>query len=127
MTSGKPSSERERGSPEAMLTRVHLVPDEPSASDDFDAKAHDQVAQSIAALVRNEPGGKVIGLEGLWGSGKSTVVRLVRQHLTTEKASGHPRIETRVVVFDAWAHQGDPLRRTFLEAVITELEDAEWL
>lgn len=103
--------------------RVRLLADAPAKSDEFAAKAHERVADAIAALIADEDGGKVVGLEGLWGSGKSTVVGLVRERL----ASGGPETTTRVVVFDAWAHQGDPLRRTFLEAVIRELETAEWL
>jgi len=105
---------------------VVLLADEPSSSDDFDAKAHDQVARAIANLIEHEPGGGVIGLEGTWGSGKSTVVELLCEHLrpaSAKKQLGH----IRTVVFDAWAHQNDPLRRTFLEKVIDELSDAEWL
>jgi hypothetical protein len=77
----------------------------------------------MAQLIVSEDGGKVIGLEGEWGSGKSTVVRLLTDELP-KLATGR---ETRILVFDAWAHQGDPLRRTFLETVIGELETAQWL
>jgi hypothetical protein len=105
--------------------RIRLLADAPAESDEFAAKAHERVADAVAELVVHEPGGKVVGLEGLWGSGKSTVVRLTRERL----ANGGLGTEdvTRVVVFDAWAHQGDPLRRTFLEAVIREVADAGWL
>ncbi len=99
--------------------KVLLLPDEPADEDEFEAKAHNSVAKALAHLIENEPGGKVIGLEGSWGSGKSTIVRLLCKHLEGGK--------TRVVIFDAWGHQGDPLRRSFLEAVIDELERAEWL
>jgi hypothetical protein len=103
--------------------RVRLLADTPAESDEFAAKAHERVASAIASLIVGGDGGKVIGLEGLWGSGKSTVVQLVRETLK----SGQAEATTRVVVFDAWAHQGDPLRRTFLEAVIRELRAADWI
>jgi KAP family P-loop domain len=105
--------------------RIRLLADAPAESDEFAAKAHEHVADAIAELVVREPGGKVVGLEGLWGSGKSTVVRLMRKRLANGDLSTEDL--TRVVVFDAWAHQGDPLRRTFLEAVIREVADAGWL
>jgi hypothetical protein len=115
----------EKSKTQAPAYRVRLLADAPVESDEFAAKAHERVADAIAQLVVREPGGKVVGLEGLWGSGKSTVVRLMRQRLVNGGFSTEE--VTRVVVFDAWAHQGDPLRRTFLEAVISEIADAGWL
>lgn len=44
---------------------VRLLADEPAGADAFAAKAHEGVARAIAQLVEAEPGGKVIGLEGL--------------------------------------------------------------
>ena len=105
--------------------RVLLIPDDPSEADEFAAGAHENVARAIAALIDEGDGGKVIGLEGWWGSGKSTVVRMISKYLTAPRPAGAPA--TRVLVFDAWAHQGDPLRRTFLESVIEDVRQAEWL
>ena len=85
-----------------------LVINEPADSDAFGP--HSRLAQTIAALVRSETGGRTIGLEGRWGIGKSTVVRLLEHELASDP-------ETRLVPFDAWAHEGDPLRRSFLERV----------
>ncbi len=70
--------------------------------------------------MRDEPGGKTIGLEGDWGRGKSTVVGLLKKHLASDPDSS-------VTIFDAWAHQGDPLRRSFLERVINHLEMLKWV
>ena len=100
---------------------TRLLPDEPAAADTLGG-AHERVAAAIADLIRGEDGGKAVGLEGGWGAGKSTVVRLV-----TEKLVEDPAGSTRVAVFDAWAHQGDPLRRTFLEQLIQRLQDAGWV
>lgn len=108
-------------------SRVVLLPDDPSDVDEFDAKAHDTVAKAIADLVQHEPGGKAIGLEGSWGSGKSTVVRLLSKYLLDGNSRTNAQPETRTVIFDAWAHQGDPLRRTFLETLVEELVAAKWL
>ena len=89
-----------------------LVINEPADSDAFGP--HSRLARTIAALVRSETGGRTIGLEGRWGIGKSTVVRLLEHELASDP-------KTRLVPFDAWAHEGDPLRRSFLERVISDL------
>lgn len=112
----------------AARPRIVLLADDPSDSDEFIGKAHENVARAIAQLIDTESGGKVIGLEGSWGSGKSTIVRLLCNQL---RKSGRPDAaiasEIHPVIFDAWAHQGDPLRRAFLETLIKELEGANWL
>lgn len=102
--------------------RIKLLSDVPAEADEFGP--HQRLAEAIAHLVTSEHGGKCIGLEGEWGSGKSTVIRLVRNELDPDEPNHdtpnvvQPAANTLVMVFDAWAHQGDPLRRTFLEKLI---------
>lgn len=65
----------------------------------------------------------MIGLEGGWGSGKTTVINMVSDLL-----EGKSNIT--VFRFDAWAHQGDPLRRTYLESLIVHFQNlrgTNWL
>jgi hypothetical protein len=96
---------------------THLIADTPSEQDAFGS--HRRIAQAIAELMRTSSGGRSIGLSGTWGSGKSTVVQILR-----ELCQGEHYV---VWIFDAWAHEGDPLRRTFLESLIAELRTREWL
>ena len=105
---------------DSKICRTLLLPDTPAGEDLFGA--HDRLANTIVELVVNEDGGKTIGLEGGWGSGKSTVINLIIQKI--EKSE-----DNLVVLFDAWAHQGDPLRRTFLETLISNIqsEKAGWI
>jgi hypothetical protein len=86
---------------------TNLLPDEPTTRDVFGS--HERVASAIAQLVSSETVGRAIAVTGPWGSGKSSVLRMVRERLTGA---------ADVFVFDAWAHEGDPLRRTFLERLI---------
>lgn len=103
---------------EASTCPTRLISDLPAEEDAFGP--HDRLATAIADLVRSEDGGRTIALEGGWGSGKSTVVNLLEQKLDPD-----PNIT--LWVFDAWAHQGDPLRRTFLERLMIHLSESEWV
>jgi len=95
-----------------------ILSDRPSNEDDFGS--HRRIAQAIARLVDKEIGGKAIALEGKWGSGKSTIINLLNERL--KENSNHC-----LIVFDAWAHQGDPLRRTVLESMIKSLQKKQWI
>ena len=97
-----------------------LIADTPAETDAFGS--HERVARAIAEVVQTESGGKAIGLEGGWGAGKSTIVKLISQRLSPTRESAH-----QIAVFDAWSHQNDPLRRTFLESLITRLQGLDWV
>jgi len=98
--------------------RSNLLPDQPANVDEFGS--HQRVANAIFTLINDETGGKAIALIGCWGSGKSTVVELIRKNF-------QDRLDSHIFLFDAWAHQGDPLRRTFLEQQIESLQQVGWL
>ncbi|MBW2118620.1 MAG: hypothetical protein JRH09_11970 [Deltaproteobacteria bacterium] len=88
---------------------TRLLSDLPADDDAFGS--HKRVAQAIVNLIKEEEGGKTIALIGAWGSGKSTVVNFLKNELQNFR-------DTAVFVFDAWAHEGDPLRRSFLERLV---------
>lgn len=62
----------------------------------------------------------MIGLEGGWGSGKTTVINFMQEHLDSEP-------DITLFAFDAWAHERDPLRRSFLESLIRHLQQIKWI
>lgn len=98
--------------------RTNLLSDSPADKDAFGP--HKQLADVIADLVTSSEGSRVIGLAGKWGAGKSTVISLLRELLSQ-------RSNARLFVFDAWAHEGDPLRRNFLERLVDFLVESHWL
>lgn len=112
---------------------VRLLTDDPSTQDFFEGHAHQNIANAMFALLQNEVGGRVIGLEGYWGSGKSTVITLlgvtIRDHQSDHitNLSNTKRATPQLLVFDAWAHQGDPLRKSFLLSLIAQLKEWEWI
>ncbi len=91
---------------------TRLLDDQPT---DNDAFRHRVIAKAISRMINEERGGRAIALTGDWGSGKSTVVQLLGNELRDRRV--------KIITFDAWAHQGDPLRRSFLELAIEELQD----
>lgn len=91
-----------------------LIQDEPTDIDAFGG--HERVASAMHDLLIESTSGFSIGLEGNWGSGKSTIVNMLLAKLSHQSRFRH-------VLFDAWAHQGDPLRRSFLETLIQVLAD----
>lgn len=98
--------------------RVFLLDDRPETTDAFGA--HQRVADAMVSMITSELGGRAVGLEGSWGSGKSTVISLIKKQLADRK-------NYTVITFDAWAHEGDPLRRTYLESIISGLRAKNWL
>ncbi len=102
--------------------RTNMLSDVPAEDDSFGS--HYRVAQALADLVANDVGGKSIALVGDWGSGKSTVVGFFQRILFQRNEEANHKL--RVFVFDAWTHQGDPLRRTFLEKLIEFLTQEKW-
>ncbi|KVQ07872.1 P-loop NTPase fold protein [Burkholderia ubonensis] len=89
---------------------------------------HHRIAATIATLIRSCNGGQSIRLDGNWGVGKSTVVRLLAHEFESQQANPPGANDPDVVVFeyDAWVHTGDPLRRAFFEALVAKLR-GRWL
>ncbi len=92
--------------------RFTLLSDQPVVDDKFGS--HARVAESIADRVESDADGMMIGLEGTWGSGKSSIIKMLEKRW-------QKREEIQVFTFDAWAHEGDPLRRSFLEELTSFL------
>jgi predicted KAP-like P-loop ATPase len=95
-----------------------LLEDVPATKDPLGA--HERIAKALARLINVEVGGKTISIEGVWGAGKSTVVRMLAE--IVGKSS-----PIRVFIYDAWVHSGDPLRRAFLTSLIDTLLEIDWL
>lgn len=103
---------------------TNLLSDEPADADFFStsesAGSHSRLAQAISNVVETESGGKLISLEGAWGSGKSTVISLVEKNLQTSS-------RTLAFRFDAWSHSGDPLKLVLLQGLANALNSKSWL
>ena len=75
---------------------------------------HDKIVDTLKDIVLKSPQSFTIGLYGDWGTGKSTIVTSLKKELLNE--------EIPLILFDVWKHEGDALRRTFLNTVVNDLE-----
>jgi hypothetical protein len=84
-----------------------ILDDLPVSEDKFGS--HSRIAKALAELINGEKGGKSIALKGRWGSGKSSIIEML---------SGELNSDIHIFNFNAWIHEGDPLKRIFLEKLI---------
>lgn len=97
-----------------------ILSEDVATQDLFEDQTHERVSENLYQIIRDASKGVTIGLEGSWGSGKSTVIKLLKDKLTKNKEE-----KNLFFIFDAWAHDGDPLRRIFLESLIREIDPKE--
>lgn len=94
-----------------------ILTDDAEIKDCSKNQTHENIAENLYNLISDSnTSGLTIGLEGKWGSGKSTVIKIL-----TEKLK--PNAYTFIFYIDTWAHEGDPLRRIFLESFLENVEE----
>lgn len=96
--------------------KFKILHEEVAEEDHFTDLTHEKTAQNLYKIISSTERGVTIGLEGGWGYGKSTVVHFLRNKLANNKE------RTLFYLFDTWAHDGDPLRRIFLEGLIDNID-----
>lgn len=94
----------------------NFLSDHASPTDFFGS--HQRVADAIEAVIRGARTQRIIGILGPWGSGKSTIVRLLEKKFET---SSDKTKQYYFFSYDAWLHQSDPPRRSFLESLVAFL------
>lgn len=98
----------------APAASVRFIPDQAADEDFFGS--HQPIANAIVATIQHSDV-KMVGLLGRWGSGKSTVIKLVEKALKKAKKPKY-----HVFTYDAWLHQSDPHRRSFLDQLVAFAE-----
>jgi len=97
--------------------RLNFIIDQVADEDAFGS--HTRTAKAIASLIQQDPGIKTVGLIGPWGSGKSTVIKLIEAEFS--RNAEWPK--SYFFKYDAWLLQSDPPKRAFLETLIQFLID----
>lgn len=101
------------------MKQTIILRDEPVSEDAFGA--HERIAEELVRLIQSSneiAPPRSVGLLGDWGSGKSSVVYMMKKLLA---AQGEAASTCHVFIYDAWAHQGDELRRAFLDTLVDSL------
>lgn len=92
----------------------NVLIDEPAGEDSFRGGGHERVATALSsAIVSFHDDDRAIGLDGPWGSGKSTVVEIAKRDLSATKPRGG--VDFHFFTYDIWKSQGSAFRRSFLE------------
>lgn len=96
-----------------------FIQNRPGGTDKFDGGSQERLAKVIARHFRqndlsDENGAlpRIIGIEGVWGSGKSNVVKMLERELSNDYY---------FFEYDAWGHQEDLQRRSILELMTSRL------
>ena len=98
--------------------------DQPIDSPKEDRFGFDPLAKAIADSVANmeAPHGTVLAVNGPWGSGKSSVINLVRHHLHDETTTG----DLEIAEFKCWWFRGEEaLLLAFLHVLCSAMKPAE--
>lgn len=94
-----------------------ILTDDAQIVDSLEDKTHQKIAEHLYELITDEETpGLTIGMEGKWGSGKSTIIGILNEKLKNLS-------DTFVFYIDTWAHEGDHLRRVFLEKFIEAIKN----
>lgn len=104
-----------------------FLPNKPCGVDKFEGKSQERLTNAIASHIINIDKknnsqflSRIIGLEGGWGIGKSNVIKQLKS-LETIKDNYF------LFEYDAWGHQEDLQRRSFLETLTAELIEKDIL
>lgn len=98
--------------------KITLLNECVAQEDSYKNGTHQKIADTLYHLIESDNEAITIGLEGEWGTGKSTVINLLEQ-----KFNNGSDDKTLFFKFDAWSHDGDPLRITFLEKLIRQIKN----
>lgn len=98
-----------------------FLSDQPIAADEQQEIrfGHVSIVETLRNIVLSCPTPFTIGFIGKWGTGKTTILDLLKARLITS--------DIGVVKFDIWKHEGDSLRRTFLKDIVDQLKEEERL
>jgi len=106
---------------DAKVEKIKFFSDRPLTADrEQDIRfGHLGIINNLREIVMNCPLHFTIGLFGKWGCGKTTILNVLRKKLQDDKIA--------VVNFDVWKHEGDSLRRAFLEELVKQSKSRAYL
>lgn len=105
----------------AKLKKEDLVDEELSDSKLKDALRREQTVTHLKKLIETVKAPTNIALYGPWGSGKTTIGRLLEEKIRGTNLLGDSSISTAFIRFDAFKYADLSLRRSFIKVAVKEL------
>lgn len=97
--------------------KMRFLSDRPLDADEEMRFGHLGLVGNLKDIVSTCPTPFTIGVFGKWGTGKTTILDSLKRKFHAS--------EIAVVIIDAWKHEGDALRRTFLQDTISQLQEKQ--
>lgn len=88
--------------------------EKPEKTDKLEAKSHENIANSVYKVIKEDNDVNVVGIEGELGSGKSTVVSFVKGKAEND--------DTTVIEFDVERYQHGATKKALIETIYDEVE-----
>ncbi len=103
------------------INKISFFSDRPlSADKEQEVRfGHLGVINNLKEILFNCPIPFTVGLFGKWGSGKSTIINILSKKLEESNIA--------TIDFDVWKHEGDSLRRDFLEELVNQSKSKKYL
>lgn len=101
-------------------SKTYIVNDQPTEKDALDFTPY---VETLADIIQTGNTPLTIGVFGGWGSGKTSLMRMVQNGIPDSEYKGLPKDYT-IVWFDAWKYdKEDTLWRAFLLRILTALKE----
>jgi KAP-like P-loop domain-containing protein len=104
-----------------------ILSDQALSEHSEDEFKHLEIARRVADLVALGKPPFNVALFGPWGSGKSSMARLVQTEFAARQERGGDALSPAFVIYDAWKFGGKSLRRNFISHVAGKLGFVEEL
>ena len=104
-----------------MESKVKFLDDLPTENDELEL--HKNIATTIKEIIKliEDKSKKIIALFGAWGSGKSTVIEILKSDEEIKRDEEIKKSKS-IFIFDSWSHKGEFLKRAFLLNLAKSLE-----
>ncbi len=99
------------------MSRISFQNEQPSELDVFPGGSHDKVASAMCEYIADEKNSRVIGLDGEFGSGKSSILKMLQQKLVKVDQ------KYKVWFFDCEQNYQGSIKSNFIELFTEELID----
>jgi predicted KAP-like P-loop ATPase len=101
-------------------SKTYIVNDQPTEQDGLDFTPY---VETLADIIQTGNTPLTIGVFGTWGSGKTSLMKMVQNGIPKSKYKGLPKDYT-IIWFDAWKYdKEETLWRAFLLRILTALKE----